>query len=104
MNIYVVIYPPKGEPRLTIHQYASLEGVEFHWSEGNYSCDCNRSSFYSHEVLPCNTHENLYKVEVFDNEGKLIYTDKYSWVDKSHILWWNMWWLREAVMYALREQ
>lgn len=25
-----------------------LEGLEYNWSEGNYSCDCNRSRAFAH--------------------------------------------------------
>lgn len=38
---------------------ASLDGVEFMWTEGNFSCDCNRGQFLAQVLqepdpnLPC---------------------------------------------------
>lgn len=56
--------------------------IEFMWSEGNYSCDCNRS-LYFHRVLGLPEPEEvrcghrLYQVDwiKIDATGKEIYTE-----------------------------
>jgi hypothetical protein len=34
----------------------NLAGVWYQWSEGNYSCDCNRSSYFDDDDSSCGDH------------------------------------------------
>lgn len=64
----------------------NIGGVIFNWTEGNYSCDCNRGDFYARAGgepdpdLPCG-HSCIELVALFlDNE--LLFVDPYSVVIK----------------------
>lgn len=67
-----------------------LIGLEFMWSEGNYSCDCNRSLFFQEaggvedpyrtgpehpDYSDCNTGPNRFLVKVMDDTGNIIHED-----------------------------
>ena len=55
----------------------SEEGLEYLWTEGNYSCDWNRSLFFGlEEQLDCNLEDNqivLNKIERSD--GKILFEE-----------------------------
>ncbi len=44
---------------------------DFIWTEGNYSCDCNRSLFlYDHnpdKELPCNIFDNIIEIDKIED-------------------------------------
>ena len=44
-------------------EHQDPESMLFLWSEGNFSCDCNRSLFFydddEEQELPCNPDENI---------------------------------------------
>ena len=45
-----------GETRRTEHEYPDgAEHVFFHWTEGNYGCDCNRQMFFDGSDSECGT-------------------------------------------------
>jgi len=49
---------------------------EFMWSEGNYSCDCNRAKFFhkgEHHATECG--DVAYLVRITDDTGKELYAD-----------------------------
>ncbi len=54
-------------------------GIVFHWTSGNYSCDCNRSLFFYDYAdgteLNCNEGENIIRLDmlVVKETGKVIY-------------------------------
>jgi hypothetical protein len=49
--------------------FHTFEGWEYNWEEGNYACDCNRSSFInqycdsSFKVLDCGNLIELVEIE-----------------------------------------
>lgn len=51
-------------------------GADFHWTEGNYACDCNRGIFF---LGPENADhvcgESRYWIEVFSLTGDLLYSE-----------------------------
>lgn len=64
--------------------YEEPQLCTFIWEEGNFSCDCNRESFFYDAMnIPrdkqpdngCNTGENEFQVEIKDWTGKVIYSD-----------------------------
>lgn len=65
-------------------EYEPVHLSTYIWEEGNFSCDCNRESFFHdalgipRELQPnngCNGHNNNYQVEIKDWTGKVIYSD-----------------------------
>lgn len=50
-----------------------LESSEYYWTEGNMSCDCNRSRMFDIENFPCSEKE--FKGERF----QLITTVDFPW-------------------------
>jgi len=64
-------------------EYPYLNTAIFQWSEGNYSCDCNRSLFFDYANdgdgegewdIPCS--EGLFIVQLKDkNTNKVIYDE-----------------------------
>ena len=73
---------PTGEVRIAKDHtgwYRNDEFSEFIWSEGNYSCDCNRCLFFKRvkdeDESDCECGDNEYSVRIYDEKGKLIYTD-----------------------------
>jgi hypothetical protein len=52
------------------YRYASNEGIEFMWEEGNWSCDCNKSLMIQRQVDPdfpemdCGDEIKLVKLEI----------------------------------------
>ena len=48
-----------GEVRVWLSEFASDEGADFMLTEGNYSCDCNRSIFFGLPEIPCNVDDNV---------------------------------------------
>lgn len=51
-------------------------GVVWDWTDGNYSCDCNRSGFVDNALpdLDCNTGDNLIKLlSIVREDGRLIW-------------------------------
>jgi hypothetical protein len=52
---------------------------DFGWSEGNFSCDCNRAQFFAEAKglrdpdLPCS--DGRFSVRVAANDGSTIYSD-----------------------------
>lgn len=64
--------------------YWNEEGfVDYIWSEGNYSCDCNRKLFFERAQgnepddtnTPCSFDKNRYEIIVRDLEGNILYSD-----------------------------
>jgi hypothetical protein len=60
---YAITHIPTGETRIYEDEY---EYSEFMWTEGNYSCDCNRHLFFERAIgnepeedMPCGN--TLYK-------------------------------------------
>jgi hypothetical protein len=68
------------------------EFSDFIWSEGNYSCDCNRSLFFQRasgkdemkvlesgpedpDYSDCNVGPNRFHITIRDEEGKVLYED-----------------------------
>lgn len=50
---------------------------DFIWSEGNFSCDCNRQIFFDHNIdkdIECSSH--IYTILSIHNNDKLVYTEK----------------------------
>lgn len=43
----------------------NYESLRYMWTEGNYSCDCNRALFINAKGCPCNAGANLLKVKAF---------------------------------------
>ncbi len=39
------------------------EFTEFYWSEGNFSCDCNRAYLVGEEDLPCGETIQIQRIE-----------------------------------------
>lgn len=60
-----------------------FEVDEYLWSEGNYSCDCNRALFFARAggepdpVRPCG--EVAFSVQIVGTDGKVLYQDD-DWV------------------------
>jgi len=52
------------------------ESQEFLWTEGNYSCDCNRSIFFFElnvdDCWPCNLENNLFELVSLEVGGEKI--------------------------------
>lgn len=65
---------------------AILDGTDaapdyFIWSEGNYSCDCNRSIFFGDTTLNharCCNSENKYSVELVNPVTKEVYYTEFD--------------------------
>ena len=64
----------------TLYQTDDYDGT-FIWSEGNFSCDCNRHSFFQRALnlpedddVPCS--EGKYMVDwIKDETGKILYSE-----------------------------
>ena len=53
---------------------------DYMWSDGNYSCDCNRALFFARAAdedddIDIQCGESAYSVRIFDLSGKLLYQD-----------------------------
>lgn len=58
---------------------------EYMWSEGNYACDCNRASFFGHDVdfdSPVSCGECKFSVKIEDASGRVLYQDE-RWARRS---------------------
>lgn len=81
MLIYVTITRVEDRVSRTYQEeYDWSPGSEFNWSEGNYSCDCNRALFFrraGNEEVGANLicGEGKYYVEIRSAEGELLYKD-----------------------------
>ena len=52
------------------------EGFRFHWTDGNYGCDCNRAMFFSgdHEAdVPCG--DERFSVNLLDETGAVFHCE-----------------------------
>ena len=78
MKVDIVIYPPNGAPKLVKGEYEweSYEQAIYQWSEGNFSCDCNRAFFYDDFEWDCNLDENDFCISIFNEDGICIYDDR----------------------------
>jgi hypothetical protein len=92
MKLVVEVWDTKWEKSSTYLTDWEGEFDDFIWSEGNYSCDCNRSLFFQRGMgidemtilqdknndfyLDCNFGPNRFKVTVRDEAGKVLYTDR----------------------------
>ena len=62
--------------------YVDDDHAIFHWTEGNFECDCNRSLFmYDHdasEELKCNTSDNDRVIDLLwiKKDGVVIWRNK----------------------------
>lgn len=78
--------------RLYDYGEASGEFSDYIWSEGNYSCDCNRSLFFQRasgkdemavlksdsndpDYSDCNVGSNRFLIKVMDEQGTVLYSD-----------------------------
>lgn len=91
MNLNVEIRDTKQNlTRIYNYEWGEDAFSDFLWSEGNYSCDCNRSLFFQRaagkpemEVLKsdesdpdysdCNTGPNRFKLTICDDAGVVLY-------------------------------
>lgn len=66
-----------GEVRSIPWEY-EVTPDDYLWSEGNYSCDCNRDIFFKQGTDEPENHGcgmNKYWVEIKDENEKVIYSD-----------------------------
>lgn len=52
---------------------------EYIWRDGNYTCDCNRASFFGHDVdfdSPESCGEGKFAVRIEDDHGRMLYQDE----------------------------
>jgi len=85
-TIYVVIRENlTGELRLCeMQDYDAEAGREFHeytWSDGNYSCDCNRSILFARAVNETEDHDvecsdGRYTIMAIFQNGRQVYTEQ----------------------------
>lgn len=75
-----------GDAGVLQMEYADerLDGLPYHFGEGNYSCDCNRSNFLADAIngeydtdLPCNPNgQNRIAVDKIESpSGAVLYAD-----------------------------
>ena len=82
----VRITDTKTETSVTYHDewLSEHELSKYMWSEGNFSCDCNRRLFYNRTLDPCfevdwsgaNCGEGRYRVRITDGYGDVLYSDE----------------------------
>lgn len=55
------------------------EGEEYNWSDGNWSCDCNRADFFhrarKEEEIETECGNKSYTVRIEDESGIVLYED-----------------------------
>jgi len=83
MDIHVTLRDREtGQQGVSVHRGYDPDDsiVRFHWTEGNYCCDCNRSIFLLgrdvDDPLPCNNGDHDQRIEllkIVDETGRLIY-------------------------------
>lgn len=68
-----------GETRQQPAEFTGLHHA-YLWSEGNYSCDCNRGMFFAHAAGEQDPNRSCgderYKVKIVGNDGTLLYEDE----------------------------
>jgi hypothetical protein len=68
-----------GETRVRVQETVSLKHIDYIWSEGNYSCDCNRGLEFARaageEDPDHECGDELYHVKLIDRDGDCIYED-----------------------------
>lgn len=74
-----VTHVESGETRSFEDEYAwNTEGNDYMWSEGNYSCDCNRALFFARAAgkpdpdVPCTDDQYVVRIVV---DGKTVYEE-----------------------------
>lgn len=63
------------------YDYSEVSDAIYHWTDGNFGCDCNRVLFFRRaakepdpEDFPCS--EGLYEIEMQDAEsGKILFSE-----------------------------